>query len=108
MQAQRQVGVEKLGDPPFRRLDLLAEHVALLDEQPDLECHLLIQPGWRDGFLGQLLNASSLGFTQPPADARPNGIGQRADPPVASEGARRLLPFSCPPPTGPKPKGWPP
>src|SRR5207302_5395423 len=69
LQATGELRIEELGDPSFGRLDLLGQEVVLLDQQPDLERHLLVQLGRRNSVLDQLLDAAGPTATHCPATA---------------------------------------
>src|SRR3989442_4216836 len=80
LQATRELGIEELGDSRLGRLDLLSEEVVLPNEQPDLECHLLVQLRWRNGLLDQLLDTAGPTATHCPATAGRHLPCQRAQP----------------------------
>src|SRR5262252_10909956 len=74
------------------RLDLSAQEVILLNQEPDIERHLLIKLGWGDGVPSQLLDAVGPPHSNRPTAAGLDGLGQRAQPAPGGASSRRRLP----------------
>src|SRR5215467_5250974 len=69
-----------------------AQEVILLDQEPDLERHLLIKLGWGDGVPSQLLDAVGPPDSNRPTAAGLDGLGQRAQPAPGGASSGRRLP----------------